>query len=228
MSAPADAAPLVPILFVSAIVVAIGVGGYFIYLSEKKRTAALFDLATRIGFKFEPQVSDEEAATLGSFRLFNVGRGRRGNNLMRGRANGADVTVLDYRYTIGSGKNSHTYSQTIVIYPAPPGATPLPDFTLGPEHWWDKIGDVFGHHDIDFEASEDFSKHYLLKGPDEQAIRTLFGAEPLGFFAQHQGWNVEAAGGALVVYHTGQRVKPEELQPFLAETAAVRRALVRE
>jgi len=227
VSAAAAAPPLVPFLIIGAVLVTIGIGAYLAYVGEKKRTAALFDVATRLGFTFEPTVSNETAATLGSFHLFKVGRSRKGKNLMRGRSDGADAIVLDYQYTVGGGKNSHTYSQTIVIFPAAPGAAAIPDFTLGPEHWWDKVGEVFGHHDIDFEASEEFSKHYLLKGPDEAAIRTLFGAEPLGFFAQHQGWSVESAGGSLVIYHTGRRAKPEEFQPFLAETAAVRRALVR-
>ena len=227
MSAAA-AAPLAPILIIGAVVVTIGVGAYFAWLSEKKRTAALADVALRLGFNFEEKVSNEEAATLGSFHLFKVGRSRKGKNLMRGKSNGAEAIVLDYQYTIGSGKSSHTYSQTVVIYPGSAGAAALPDFTLGPEHWWDKVGEVFGHRDINFESSEEFSKHYLLKGPDEAAIRTLFGAEPLGYFAQHQGWSVEAAGGSLVIYHSGRRAKPEEMQPFLAETAAVRRALVRD
>lgn len=227
MSAAA-AAPLAPILIIGAVVVTIGVGAYFAWLSEKKRTAALADVALRLGFNFEEKVSNEEAVTLGSFHLFKVGRSRKGKNLMRGKSNGAEAIVLDYQYTIGSGKSSHTYSQTVVIYPGSAGAAALPDFTLGPEHWWDKVGEVFGHRDINFESSEEFSKHYLLKGPDEAAIRTLFGAEPLGFFAQHQGWSVEAAGGSLVIYRTERRPKPEEMQPFLAETAAVRRTLVRD
>jgi len=222
------AAPLAPFLIMGAIVVTIGVGAYFAYLNEKKRTAALADAALRLGFSFEDRISNEEAAALGSFHLFKIGRSRKGKNLMRGKSYGADAIVLDYQYTVGGGKSSHTYSQTVVIYPGSAGGTALPDFTLGPEHWWDKVGEVFGHRDIDFESSEEFSKHYLLKGPDEAAIRTLFGAEPLGYFAQHQGWSVEAAGGSLVIYHTGRRAKPEEMQPFLAETAAVRRTLVRD
>ncbi len=226
MSAAATGGPLVPVLFTVGILAVIGVAAYFGYIAEKKRTAALFDLATRMGFSFEPKVSSEEAPTLGSFHLFNRGHSRKGKNLMRGKSGGAAVAILDYQYTVGGGKNSHTYSQTVTIYPPSTEGRALPDFTLGPEHWWDKIGDVFGHKDIDFEASEEFSKHYMLKGPDESAIRALFGAEALGFFAQHQGWSVEAAGGGLAIYHSGRRAKPEEMQPFVAETDAVRRVLV--
>ena len=87
---------------------------------------------------------------------------------------------------------------------------------------------MFGYQDIDFEASEEFSRHYLMRGPDERAIRAAFGAEAIGFFAQNPGWSVESFGGSLAVYRTARRCKPEEIQPFLAEAASVLRALVRE
>ena len=227
MSAPNAVAPLVPILFVAATMVAVGIGVYAASIGEKKRTAALFDVATRMGFTFEPKVSNETAATLGSFHLFKRGRSRKGKNLMRGKSDGADAIVLDYQYTTGGGNSSHTHNQTVVLYPGAATDGRLPEFTLGPEHWWDKIGQVFGYQDIDFESSEEFSKHYLLRGPDESAVRAAFGTNVLGFFAQSQGWSVESAGGSLAIYRAEKRAKPEEMQPFLAETAAVRRALVR-
>ena len=223
----AAAAPMAPFLIMAAVVAAIGAGAWIAYQNEKKRTAALFDTATRMGFTFEPKVSAEEAATLGSFHLFRIGRSRKGKNLMRGKAEGADAIVLDYQYTTGSGKSSHTYVQTVVLYPGIPTEARLPDFTLAPEHWWNKIGELFGYRDINFESNEEFSKHYLLRGSDESAIRAAFGTNVLAYFAQNQGWSVESSGGQLAVYHAERRPKPEEMQAYVAETAAVRRALVR-
>jgi hypothetical protein len=223
----AAAPPLVPLLIVAATLAAVGVGFYVAYLAEKKRAAALFDAATRMGFSFEAKIAKELLPTLGPFHLFRRGHSQKGKNLMRGKAGGADAIVLDYTYVTGSGKNSQTHNQTVVIYPLTGLEVHLPEFTLGPEHWWDRIGQVFGYQDIDFESSEDFSKHYLLRGPDESAIRAAFGPDVLGFFAQNQGWSVESAGGQLAVYRANKRAKPEEMQPFVAETAGVRRALVR-
>lgn len=228
MSAAAAAPPLLPLLIVGASLVAVGVGFYLAYLGEKKRTAALADIALRLGFNFEAKVSNETAATLGSFHLFQRGHARKGKNLMRGKSGDSAVIVLDYQYTTGGGKNSHTHNQTVVLYPAAGTEGRLPEFTLGPEHWWDRIGQVFGYQDIDFESSEEFSKDYLLRGPDESAIRAAFGTNVLGFFAQNQGWSVESAGGSLAIYRAEKRCKPEEFQPFVAETAAIRRALVRD
>lgn len=222
MSAPA-ATPLVPILFFGAVLLAVGAGVWLAYVYEKKRTALLADASLRMGFNFRPKLPKEEIPTLGSFHLFNLGHNRTAKNVMTGRSEGSDVTVLDYQYVTGGGKNSHTWSQTVAIFP---GAEALPAFMLSPEHWWDKLGEILGHKDINFDASPEFSKHYLLKGPDEARIRAEFGAEALGFFAQQQGWSVESAGGKLAVYRADRRSKPEELPVFMSEVAAVRRALV--
>jgi len=227
VSAATGVPPLVPFLFVGAALAAVGIGAYIAYVAEKKRSAALFDVATRMGFTFEAQVARETLPTLGALHLFKRGRRQKARNLMRGKAEGADAIVFDYQYTTGGGKNSHTHIQTVVLYPGAGMESRLPDFTLGPEHWWDRIGRVFGYQDINFESSEDFSKNYLLRGPDESAIRAAFGMSVLGFFAQNQGWSVESAGGALAVYRADKRPAPEEMQPYVAETAAVRRALVR-
>ena len=215
-----------PTVFVFFFLGALALVGGILYLNqvaEQRRSAALADVALRMGLNFRPKIPKEEIPSLGSFHLFNQGHGKTARNLMTGKADGAAVSVFDYQYTVGGGKNSHTYAQTVAVFA---GADSLPEFALAPEHWWDKLGEIFGHKDINFEASPEFSKHYLLKGPDETRIRTAFGAEALGFFAQQPGWSVEVSSGALAIYRVGKRAKPEEMPQFTAEVAAVRRALV--
>jgi hypothetical protein len=216
---------IVPVAFAALSVV---VGGTVIYVSvtgEKKRRAALEQTALMLGFTYLDKVPEAAAAALGNFHLFRRGHSKSGRNMMEGKSGDAPVTLLDYQYTTGGGKDSHTHRQTVAIFRG--GATGVPEFELTPEHWWDRVAQVFGYKDIDFEASEEFSKRYLLRGPDEGAIRAAFGAEALGFFAQNLGWSVESLGGSLAVYRAGERCKPEEIQPFLAEASTVRRALVK-
>ena len=216
---------LLPVAIVAASVV---IGGSLIYLAvanEKKRRAALAQAALMLGFTYVDKVPETVAAGLGNFHLFRRGHSKSGRNMMEGKSGDAPVTLLDYQYTTGGGKNSQTHRQTIAIFRG--GATGVPEFELTPEHWWDRVAQVFGYKDIDFEASAEFSKHYQLRGPDESAIRAAFGAEALGFFAQNLGWSVESLGGSLAVYRADKRCKPEEIQPFLAEAANVKRALVK-
>ena len=216
---------MVPLAFAALAVVG---GGGVVYLSviaERKRRGALAQVALTLGLSYLDKVPKATLATLGNFHLFRHGRRKMARNLMEGKAGDAQVTLLDYQYTHGGGKNSHTSRQTVAIFRG--AAAALPEFTFAPEHFWHRIGALFGYQDIDFEASEEFSKHYVLRGPDESAIRAAFGADARGFFAQNPGWSVESFGGSLAVYRTARRCKPEEIQPFLAEAANVLRALVK-
>jgi len=218
-----------PSMFVVPIVLGVlaFVGGiiFATQKAEQRRAAALADVALRLGFAYLAQIPEEQLAALGTFQLFAHGHSRRARNVMRGRSGDVEVVLMDYQYTTGGGKNSQTFRQSVAIYPGAGRA--LPEFTLAPENVLAKIGQLFGYQDIDFEASEEFSKHYLLRGPDEAAIRAAFGAEALGFFAQQRGWSVESRAGALAVYRGGKRCKPEDIQPWVAEVDAVRRALAR-
>ena len=56
--------------------------------------------------------------------------------------------TFDYRYTTGSGKNSHTYRQTVVFFRSP--EVDLPQFELKPQSFLHGIGKLFGYQDIDF------------------------------------------------------------------------------
>ena len=91
---------------------------------------------------------------------------------MRGELGGRPATLAEYSYVISSGKSNHTVRQTVVAFTE--GNTGLPDFDLSPENIFHKIGGAFGYQDIDFERFEEFSKRYLLRGKDEEAIRKTF------------------------------------------------------
>jgi hypothetical protein len=53
----------------------------------------------------------------------------------------------------------------------------LPEFELRSENMFHKIGKAFGCQDINFESHPEFSKRYLLRGADEEAVRTFFTPE---------------------------------------------------
>jgi hypothetical protein len=144
---------------------------------------------------------------------------------MTGRAGDHEVKLLDYQYTTGGGNHSHTWRQTIALYPG--AGTGLPDFVLAPENVLHKIGQIFGYQDIDFDSSPVFSSHYLLRGADEMAVRSVFSSDTLAFLEQERGWNVEVQGGNVGIYRAAKRCEPENLRAFLVASQAVLRALAR-
>lgn len=180
-------------------------------IHEKKRREALRAFADMNGFEFEQKISGPEAIGLPTIELFNRGHSKRTSNALIGQVEGSDIRVLDYRYTVGSGKNSSTSHQTVVAIST--SGAPLPDFTLAPEHFFHKIGQAFGYQDIDFDMFPEFSKRYLLRGEDEPTIRALFDGRVIDAYMNGLGCNVEVRGGWLVVFKAGKRLKTEEIQP---------------
>lgn len=210
------------------ILAAVGLVGTLFALNakqERERTEQLGQLALTMGFTFEPALDLEVLKGFGDLPVYGHGHSKKVSNVMTGQAGERDVKLFDYRYTTGSGKNSHTWNQSVALFPR--AGEGLPDLLLAPENIFHKIGAVFGYQDIDFDTSPDFSSHYLLRGPDETAIRSVFSADALTFFAAQRGWHVEIAAGNLGIYRADKRCKPEEIRSFLEEAQSVLRVLAR-
>jgi hypothetical protein len=161
---------------------------------------------------------------LADLPLFGRGPARKVRNVMTGRFGGRDVTFRDYVYTLDAGEDSTTYRQSVALFPG----TALPDLTLEPETVLDRIASAFAAQDIGFDSSPEFSKACRLSGPDESAIRSAFGAEPLAFFAAEGHWRVEVRGGTAGAYSQGRLCRPHEAELCLTELVAVVRVLARD
>jgi hypothetical protein len=214
-----------PVLLIVGILALIGGISVVSMRMAKQRVEELAAASQAMGFTFEPDGDLAVMKGFGDLPLYGHGHSKQVRNVMTGKAGERDVKLFDYRYITGGGKDSHTWNQTVALFPQ--GGGGLPDFLLAPENIFHKIGQVFGYQDIDFDSSPDFSSHYLLRGPDEMAIRSAFGADALSYFGQERGWHVEVAGGNVGIYRSDKRCRPEELPAFLEQTQAALRALGR-
>ncbi|HEY8504226.1 MAG TPA: hypothetical protein VIL46_06555 [Gemmataceae bacterium] len=183
--------------------------------AERLRTEAMRQVAGEFGFDFLPAGEIGLLSELGHFHLFDQGHSKRVTNLMRGATRELEVTVFDYRFITGSGKNRTTWTQTVLCFTH--AHTDLPAFCLRPENFWHKIGAWFGYGDINFESHPTFSKRFHLKGADEEAIRKLFDNEVLNYFDGKAGLSVEGAADRLLFYRASKRVKPEKVREFMEE-----------
>ena len=189
------------------------------FIADRKRTAAFAEAAADLGFEFDPSPRANLPDDLTNLYLFTQGRSRRARNILHGRTADLDVSVFDYHYTTGSGKNRTSYNQTVACFRT--GDLHLPTFSLRPESFWHRIGGLLGMQDIDFDTHPVFSKAYLLKGPEEAAVREVFTPEVLEFFEERTGLCVEADSKVLVFYRQNKRVDPATVRDFLAEGFAV-------
>lgn len=192
---------------------------------QRERTEAMERVCIEMGFVFEPRADVDLLTSLGDLPLYTRGHSRRAKNMMTGRVGTDAVKVVEFQYTTGGGQHQHTSKQTVAVFPQ--ATRSLPDLQLAPENVFHKLGQVFGYQDIDFESNPDFSGRYLVRGPDETAIRAALYPETLSFFAEHEGWTVEIRSGTVGIYRAGQRSKPEDVRTFLEEAREVLRSLRR-
>jgi hypothetical protein len=188
---------------------------------ERERTEALVRVAETAGLSFQAKADVETVRGLGDVQLYERGHSRRVTNLMTGRVGSTELAVFDYRYTTGAGKNQHTWTQTVAVFPSIRPS--LPDLQLAPESPLHKIAEAFGSQDIDIESSPEFSRRYVLKGQDADAIRSVLYPRATSYFGEHEGWTVEARSGTVAIYRSQARPRPEDVMAFVADaTEAVR------
>jgi hypothetical protein len=188
---------------------------YYNHLAEKKRSEQWKQAADELGFTFTEQPGTRPLDTLAGFHLFSQGHSKKVRNQLRGEAGGLEVLLFDYRFTVGSGKHSHTHQQTVLCFQL--AGVSLPKFTLRPENFLHKIGKLFGYQDINFDSHPAFSKKYLLRGTDEAAIRELFTEEILAYYESRDGVSTEGNGDHLLFYRADKRISPEKVRAFLEE-----------
>lgn len=191
--------------------------------SNAKRRKALQAVADGLGWTYAPEAR-HHADPFTHFPLFGQGHGRRASNLLAGDFGGQPMEVFDYRYTTGGGKNQQTHVQTVVHFDLP--ALRLPPFSVRPENVMHKLITAFGYQDIDIAERPEFSKRFLLRGPDEAAIRRRF-ADPLpDIFDANRGIGVDGGDSHLFVFRPGRLSKPEGLPDLLTMADEVLRAFL--
>jgi hypothetical protein len=185
----------------------------------RERALAMQAAAQQIAFNFFG--NDETRAIAVRTALFRRGGARRFRNIMTGSHAGFDVSLFDYSYTISTGRSSSTYTQTVAAFIQ---GLPLPVFDLHREGFFDRVGDVFTHNDIDFESNPEFSRLYHLSGDEKERIQELLSPALLAFLEglpPESRWHFEGCGFTLILYRGNQTVDPGQLQPFLDEASSL-------
>ncbi len=190
--------------------------------AARQRREGFTATAMQIGFSFESAGAPFSPSEVTKFHLFTTGHSKEFHNILRGRTDGKDVLIFDYRYITGGGKTQSTHQQTVAAFRLE-GAN-LPSFQLQPENLLHKLSAVFGYQDIDFPEHPEFSRRYLLRGQNEAAVRALFSASLIDAFeslSPETRWSVEGTENWLLVYRQGKRIKPAEVPQFLQQAGSI-------
>ena len=211
-------------MIVSFIIFIIGVVIVAVIVSRKRaqeRTRQLAAVAPLLGWQFSEAAGLNWIPNLEKFALFSQGHSKSISNAMYGEIEGVKAAVFDYHYTVGSGKNQSTFNQSVVYFE--PRNLNLPFFSLRPEHVFHKLIAAFGYQDIDFGNRPEFSKRYLLRGPDELAVRNLFNDALLGFYEMNQGLSADGGGNQLFIFQQNYRQPPQQIQSAVTSALQLQR-----
>lgn len=209
-----------PYIFAGAVILVIAAGFYV----DKKRKEKIREYAEKNGFEYDQdgmllinyigfsgdfnsktgflsffRSNDDVSDVLHStyLNLFDTGHSRKTKNIISIPFKKSKIFLFDYYYTVGSGKNSTTYSQTVAIYKSD---NKFPSFSMRPEGFFDSITSLIGYNDIDFPEYPSFSKSYYLKSKNEVLIREFFTDNRIRIFEQYPGWYVEGNENFIVFY----------------------------
>ena len=192
---------------------------------ERERTEQLRSTASLLGLEFAASAPMNWIPNLEVFELFRQGHSKTITNVLYGQIDGLKGALFDYQYTLGHGKHRSTHNQSVVYFESP--HITLPVFSLRPEGTFHKIISAFGYQDIDFGNRPEFSRLYLLRGQEEQAVRSAFSDTALGFYEMNQGSCTDGGGNQLFVFRQGRRVEPLEAQGFVNWAMGVKNLFVR-
>jgi len=208
--------PLIIVGFIALIVV-LGVLGY---ISTRKRREAMATLAAKLGLCFDPGKDWDIARRYSFLDKLRVGSNRYAFNILSGNYQGHDVTIFDYHYRTGSGKNTqHHYISFFILHLL----ASFPEMVIGPEGIFSKMAQALGYDDIDFESYE-FSRKFCVRSRDKKFAYDVCNARMIEYLLSNIDLTIEIEGEALAISF-GSRLAPEQIEPNLNRLITVRSLL---
>lgn len=189
------------------------------------RQQSLKSLAIEQGWTYRPSVELGES-NLQEFRFFDTRPIERKDNVIGGDypALGVSWEISDITFDEGALLATEVYRTTVQVIKLP---FEIPNFILEEEGFFDKVFDrvmaFSGQRDIDFKLFPHFSKKFLLKGENIEAIKAFFTPKLIQFFENHDIYHIESNGSSLLIFkylrlaRTVERIRMVEFSKELVE-----------
>ncbi|MCA9191757.1 MAG: hypothetical protein KDB03_08345 [Planctomycetales bacterium] len=212
--------PFLPIIIFAALALLLVLYNQY---RQRLRQQAVRALAASLGIEVTAALQPQDFEIFQNFEIAKRGRGRVSNNAMVADSGPLRVVVFDHKFTVGSGKQAHTYRQTIAMVSSQSINTP--HFTLAPEGFWHRVGEFFGFKDINFETDPEFSKTFQLKGPDVGAIRDFMTSSRRSQLLQFSGFNLESLGSNFILYRSKRVLDTDAFQALMSQCLTLNEVL---
>lgn len=190
------------------------------YISSKKRRQAMMALATRLGLNFYPDKDRDMARHYRFLDKLRTGRDRYAFNILTGGYHDHNVTIFDYHYKTGSGKDTHHHYLSFFLLNLP---VSFPELVIVREGLLSKIGQALGYDDIDFESHE-FSRKFCVRSKDKKFAYDVCNAQMIEYLLSNDDLSIEIEDNILAISFN-RRLSPEDIEPNLNRLIEVRSLL---
>ena len=205
-----------PLIFVGIIAILIIVLVVSI-ISARKRREAMVSLAAKLGLRFNPDRDRNLAQQYKFLDKLRRGRNRYAYNILSGSFQRQDITVFDFHYKTGSGKNTHHHHFSFFILHL---AAAFPELVIGPEGIFSKIAQAVGYDDIDFESHE-FSSKFCVRSADKKFAYDVCNARMIEYLLSNRDFSTEIESNVLAISFNC-RLAPELIESNLNRLVQVR------
>jgi len=131
-----------------------------------------------------------------NFDCLQKGHSRYASNIMSGAIENRLFTGGDFHYTTGSGKNRTDHYFSFIIVKSPIWLKPL---FIRPENFLDKIAELAGFNDIDFESSE-FSKKFYVKSTDKKWAYDIIHPRMMEYLLKSPVFSIQFDTLSVIIY----------------------------
>ncbi len=212
------------LLVFAAAALAILVAAVIAWRLERRRVERLGQTARALGLAFHEEDPFDLASRYGHLDALRQGSNRYAFNVLEGEWKGHPVAVFDYHYETYShskrGRRTHHHYLSGAVLRLP---RRFPELLVRPETLFDKLGEVFGFEDIDFESIE-FSRAYRVKARDRKFAYDVFHPRMMELFLERGDLAVEIDGDLLLQVEGG-KTAPDRIRSRLDLLARIREGL---
>ena len=199
------------VVAIIAVVVIIG------YICAKKRREAMAALAMRLGLRYDPSKRRDLARRYRFLDKLRRGSNRYAYNILSGNYQGHEVTLFDYHYQTGSGKDTHHHYFSFFILHLPMS---FPELVIDKEGFFSKIAQAVGYDDIDFESHE-FSRKFCVRSSDKKFAYDVCNGQMIEYLLSNSDLSIEIEGEVMAISFRS-RLAPEQIEPNLNRLITVR------
>ncbi len=190
-------------------------GAVFSWLGAKRRREEMAALANRLGWTYRAGNDSSLPTRFAGFKFLERGSNRYAYNVLTGTYRNRAACAFDYHYethsTNSKGKRTtHHHHCSVVVLET---GLPLKPLTIRPEGFFDRVGELFGFDDIDFESTE-FSRAFHVWSPDRAWAFDIIHQETMEYLLGAPRFSIELLGPRVFIYRA-QCFSPAEYQSAL-------------